>query len=243
MKSFDDLARAYDAGRLGYANDVYTALVGFGLTPAAKILDVGCGTGLGSGPLVENNYHVTGVDISMPMLERARERYPEARFVEGSALQLPFDRETFDLAISAQAFHHFDRTVAMRELLRVLKPNGIVAIWWKYLMSDDPVKIARDDVTRAMGVEPVPSGLTGGFKEFYAAPLREHTLRVVPWRVAQPLSQYMEYERSRANVRAALGSRADEYFAALETRLREGASAADPVLALSYMHYVYLGRK
>ncbi|MDP9025536.1 MAG: methyltransferase domain-containing protein, partial [Candidatus Eremiobacteraeota bacterium] len=222
---------------------VYTGLVGFGLAPNHKIIDIACGTGLAGGPLAENNYDVTGVDLSTQMIERARKRYPQARFVEASALKLPFDSESFDFAISGQAFHHFDRTVAMREALRVVRPGGGIAIWWKYLMSDDPVKIARDETTRELGFEPVQSGLIGGFKEFYAAPLREHSLRVVPWRVAQPLSKYMEYEKSRASVREALGPTADAYFLRLENRLAERSGQRDPVLSLSFMHYVYLGKK
>lgn len=243
MTTFDALSGNYDAGRLGYANDIYTTLAGFGLAPDSKILDIACGTGLGGGPLIDNNYDVTGVDISAPMLERARRLYPQGRFVEGSALSLPFEAERFGVVLSAQAFHHFDRAVAMREALRVLRPGGTVAIWWKYLMSDDPVKIAHDEAARDLGVEPPYSGLTGGFKEFYAAPLRDHSLRVIPWRASQPLSKYMQYERSRASVRAAFGVKADDYFSALERRLHERSGDGDPVLSLSYMHYAYLGKK
>lgn len=243
MTSFDARSGDYDGGRVGYANEVYTTLAGFGLAPHQKIVDIGCGTGLASAPLIESGYRVTGVDISVPMLGRARARFPEAHFVEGAAEDLPFQPQQFDAAICAQAFHHFDRTAAMREILRVLRPGGIVAVWWKHLMSDDAVKIARDEAAVELGFEPIASGLRGGFKEFYAAPFSEHSLRVIPWRMAQPLSQYMQYERSRASVADKLGDNAGKYFTALERRLRERQGAENPVLSLSFMHYVYLGKK
>lgn len=243
MTAYDAISGSYNAGRLGYANDVYSALIGFGLTPSTKILDIACGTGLASGPLIENDYDVTGIDLSTPMLGSARARYPKRIFIEGSALSLPFDAGEFDLAISAQAFHHFDRTVAMREALRVLRPGGILAIWWKHMVSDDPIKITRDQVVRDLGVEPFRSGLIGGFREFYAAPLREHILRVIPWRTTQPLSAYMQYEHSRKIALESLGSKVDAYFAMLEERLRGRSESPDPVLTLSYNQYLYLGKK
>lgn len=243
MTSFDARSFDYDAGRLGYSNEVYTTLAGFGMAPHQKVLDVGCGTGLACAPLIENGFNVTGVDISATMLDRARAHFPDAHFVQAPAEDLPFQQQQFDAAISAQAFHHFDRTAAMREVFRVLRPGAVVAIWWKHLMSDDPVKIARDEAAVELGFEPIPSGLRGGFKEFYAAPFSEHSLRVIPWRIAQPLSQYMHYERSRASVADRLGDNAEKYFTALERRLRERQNAENPVLSLSFMHYVYLGKK
>lgn len=243
MTAYDSLSEHYDSGRIGYANELYTTLVEYGLTPASKMLDVACGTGLAAAPFIENNYDVTGVDVSEPMLARARARFPDAAFVQGSAEALPFDDAAFDTAISAQAFHHVDRSAALREMLRVLRPGGIVAIWWKHLMSEDAFKVLRDRIVVELGFEPPVSGLKGGFKEFYAAPLREHTLRVIPWRASVPLSKLLQAERSRKNLREVLGSKFDAYAAALETRAHEAFGAGDPSIVLSYMHFLYLGKK
>jgi ubiquinone/menaquinone biosynthesis C-methylase UbiE len=242
MTTFDSLAEHYDAGRLGYSNDLYNALLGFGLAPRHHVLDVACGTGLASRPLVENGFKVTGVDVSEPMLAKARARFPDASWVAGSAEALPFAPATFDAAISAQAFHHLDRTKAMAELMRVVKPGGLIAIWWKLLMNDDPVAMLRGQVARELSVELPQSGLAGGFKEFYAAPLADHALRVLPWRATIALDDYLRYERSRKLVRDAFGARADEYFARLEERLREQAGAGNPLLPLGYLQFLYVAR-
>lgn len=240
--TFDSLADHYDAGRIGYANEMYNHLVDFGLTPKHRILDVGCGTGLASGPLVDNDFNVVGVDPSEPMLAHAKRRYPEAQWVAGIAEKLPFDDASFDAAISAQAIHRVDRAVAIAEIRRVLKPNGLVAIWWKHLMGDDTVKIMRDESATELGIDVPPSGLRGGFKEFYGAPWRDHTLRVVPWRTSMPLSQVVQMERSRGNVRDRMGDRIEAYIAAFERRLRERFGEGDPYVPLSFTHYLYLAK-
>ena len=242
MTSFDQLVSEYDAGRVGYANDVYNNLIAFGLLPKHAIVDIGCGTGLGSAPLIENNYNVTGVDPSEAMLAVARERYPQAKWVRGSAEKLPFEAGSFDVAISAQAFHHADPQKAIAEIRRVLRPNGIVAIWWKSLMSDDPVKQLRDSIARDMGIAPLASSWRGGFKEFYSAGFRETGVRVIPWSTIVTLNKFLQYERSRKIVHDEFGAHASEYFGRLESRLRETFGEGDPILPLSYTHFLYLAK-
>ncbi len=242
MTTFDDLAQPYDLGRVGYANDVYNALVEYGVAQKHAILDIGCGTGLASGPLVANGYRVTGVDPSQPMLEHAKRRFSDASWVVGDAEHLPFDDRTFDVAISAHVFHRVDRAAGIREIRRVLRPGGIVAIWWKHLMAGDAITLLRERVARDLGMQPSSSGLTGGFKEFYAASWSDTSLRVIPWRIAMPLSKYLQYERSRRSIRDEPGAKADGYLAALEAGLRETHGNGDPTVSLSYMHYLYLAK-
>ena len=242
MTTFDTLAEHYDAGRTGYSNELYNALASFGLTPRHHVIDVGCGTGLASRPLLENAFRVTGVDVSAPMLAKARERYPSGTWVEGSAEALPFEPHTFDAAISAQALHHVDRAKAVAEIVRVLKPGALIGIWWKVLMDQDPVAQVRARVAQEMGSEPPHSGLKGGFKEFYAAGLQDTALRVIPWQLTVSLDDYLNYERSRKNVRDTFGSRSDRYFQELESRLREMVGERAGYLALSYVQYLYVAR-
>jgi ubiquinone/menaquinone biosynthesis C-methylase UbiE len=242
VTSFDQLVNEYDAGRIGYANDVYNNLVAFGLLPKHAIVDIGCGTGLASAPLIENNYNVTGVDPSEAMLAVARDRYPQAKWERGTAEKLPFPDKSFDVAISAQALHHADLQKAIDEMKRVLRPGGIIAVWWKSLMSDDPVKQLRDSIARDMGIAPLVSAWRGGFKEFYSAGFRETGVRVIPWSTIVTLSKFLQYERSRKIVRDEFGAHAEEYFERLESRLRETFGEGDPILPLSYVHFLYLAK-
>jgi ubiquinone/menaquinone biosynthesis C-methylase UbiE len=242
MSGFDELAAQYDAGRLGYSTDLYNMLASFGLSPRDHVLDVACGTGLASRPLIENGFRVTGVDVSEPMLNLARRNWPAATWEAGAAESLPLRDKSFDAAISAQAFHHLDRNAALAELRRVLKPNGLIAIWWKVLGFDDPVRRLRDEVARELGTEQPPSGLAGGFKEFYAADLRDRNLRVIPWHVTVSLERYLVYERSRKGIAEALGPQVQRYYERLEERLREWLGGRPPYLGLGYIQYLYVAR-
>jgi demethylmenaquinone methyltransferase / 2-methoxy-6-polyprenyl-1,4-benzoquinol methylase len=96
----------------------------------SRILDVACGTGDLSIALFENiGARVTGVDFCRPMLERAARKQPRIAFVEGNALQLPFDNDVFDAVTIAFGLRNLSSVAqGLSELRRVLKPKGWAAI-------------------------------------------------------------------------------------------------------------------
>jgi ubiquinone/menaquinone biosynthesis C-methylase UbiE len=235
---FDPLAAAYDRYRIGYAPELYEALEEYGLVAGARVLDVAAGTGLVSAALAERGMRVTGLDVSASMLAFARERAAAATFVSGRAEALPFPDASFDAAVCAQSFHWFDRAAALAEAVRVVRPGGIVAVWWKELMRGDSVRLVRESVSRRLGIPGVKPILAEQFDEFDVCGLTDQTLRVIPWIVPMRVSDYLGYERSRARTADAAGDRLDAYFAALGERL----GAPDDVLSLSYLHLLYLGR-
>ena len=238
------VAQEYATYRNAYSNELYDFIAQFGLRRGATILDVGCGAGAASEPFVMNGFPVTGVDSSEAMLAVASQRMPNATFVKGEAEALPFPNERFDVVISAQAFHWVDRAKALAEAFRVLRRGGMIAVWWKHLMSYDAVKEIREDVFRSMGKEPVEAGLSGGFREFYASTqFTGQTLRVIPWRRSVALDQYMAYERSLCEVRQVLGTQAGEYFERLEQRLHDRFGGGNPTLTVAYIQYLYMAKK
>ncbi len=99
-----------------------------------RVLDFGCGTGPFSIFFAKRGAHVTGIDINAHSIRRAKENAKRhhveslCRFLEGDGQTLPFENETFDHIISIEvlSFVHLDK--AMREIARVLKPNGTVLI-------------------------------------------------------------------------------------------------------------------
>jgi demethylmenaquinone methyltransferase/2-methoxy-6-polyprenyl-1,4-benzoquinol methylase len=104
------------------------------LVEGARVLDVACGTGDLSLALSEaGRAEVVGVDFCRPMLEIAARKGPEGArpipYVEGDALQLPFADETFDVATIAFGLRNLSSVEeGLRELRRILKPGGRVAI-------------------------------------------------------------------------------------------------------------------
>ncbi|MBI2743251.1 MAG: 3-demethylubiquinone-9 3-O-methyltransferase [Chlamydiales bacterium] len=92
-----------------------------------KILDIGCGAGLLSNPLVQAGHKVTGVDLSPMSLTIAREQdlTRSASYILASAEQLPFADESFDVAIALDLLEHVENPLlVIQEARRVLKPGG-----------------------------------------------------------------------------------------------------------------------
>lgn len=93
----------------------------------ARILDLCAGTGDISGILSKKypDADITGVDFSEKMLEIARQRYPEIRFLSADCMQLPFEDEQFDLCIISFGLRNIENmSKALKEIYRVLKKGG-----------------------------------------------------------------------------------------------------------------------
>jgi ubiquinone/menaquinone biosynthesis C-methylase UbiE len=98
----------------------------------AQVLDVGSGGGQLCVALAERGpgLCITGLDISADQVRRARRRAAplgeRVRFVENTAMDLPFPDESFDATISYGSIKHWpDRARGVAEMLRVLRPGGL----------------------------------------------------------------------------------------------------------------------
>jgi len=93
------------------------------------VLDLCCGAGRHSGGLARADLCVVGVDLSFPLLQRARAEHPEPTFARSDMRQLPFRDEAFggvvNLFTSFGYFEHdHENLTVAREVVRVLKPGG-----------------------------------------------------------------------------------------------------------------------
>lgn len=94
----------------------------------ARVLNVGCSTGIVDCWLAPHVGNVTGIDIDAPAVDAARVNCeaPNARFHVGDAMQLVFPDASFDVVICAQVYEHVpDPSRMMSEIHRVLAPNGL----------------------------------------------------------------------------------------------------------------------
>lgn len=97
-----------------------------------KLLEVSCGRGgglnafLGASP---GAFDATGLDVAASAVAFCRANYGESdrrRFVEGSALDLPFPDASFDVVLNVEASNDYgDRTRFFTEAARVLRPGGV----------------------------------------------------------------------------------------------------------------------
>ena len=105
------------------------------LVPGERVLDVGSGPGLLAREMAEAvgaEGEIAGLDVSEAMIALARRRcegLSQVHFEHGDALRLPWPDACFDAAVSTQVYEYVaDLDAAFRELRRVLKPGGRVAI-------------------------------------------------------------------------------------------------------------------
>lgn len=107
-------------------------LAGALAAPDARALDLCCGTADLTVALAEQAPHarIIGCDFCHPMLVRGLEKIPtQATLVEGDALRLPFADNQFEAVTNAFGLRNLENVEAgLREMRRVLKPQGRVAI-------------------------------------------------------------------------------------------------------------------
>jgi SAM-dependent methyltransferase len=123
-----------------------------GVGDGDSVLEVGCGTGVLAREVIKkvgSTGSVTGLDLSESMLEVARNICPDAHFQQGNATDLPFDDESFDVAIASFVLMFVpDPVQAVSELWRVLKPGGrmIITVWEG--LEQNPVYSGLVDIAR-----------------------------------------------------------------------------------------------
>ena len=136
-----------------YQNEVWrfmgpfaSALVSSSVGPGDSVLDVACGTGIATRTavaIVGKSGSVVGTDINSQMLRLAESISIEDRdaitWTEASALDLPYDDDSFDSVICQQGLQFFPDPVAgVAEMTRVAKPGGRVAVTVWSDLSDSP---------------------------------------------------------------------------------------------------------
>jgi ubiquinone/menaquinone biosynthesis C-methylase UbiE len=96
-----------------------------------RILDAGCGTGVFTLDMLSEGAHIVGLELSLPMLFRAKEKtegHP-LHMVLGDMKNLPFADNTFDKSISVTAIEFIkDARRAVGELFRVTEPGGRIVV-------------------------------------------------------------------------------------------------------------------
>jgi demethylmenaquinone methyltransferase/2-methoxy-6-polyprenyl-1,4-benzoquinol methylase len=131
---FDGVANRYDflndllsLGRTKAWRRVVTSIIG--PKPGIKILDIAAGTGASTRPLVDAGADVIAVDFSAGMINVGKKRNKDIKFVQGDALNLPFEDNSFDVTtISFGLRNTSNINLALKEALRVTKVGGRIVI-------------------------------------------------------------------------------------------------------------------
>ena len=126
-RSFGGVADAYDRGRPTYPRE---AAVWLTSDQPLSVLELGAGTGKLTQQLVALGHDVHATEPDPKMLAILAKNLPYTRVSQATAEEIPSGDSSYDVVVSAQAFHWFDYEKALPEIARVLRPRGRLSLVW-----------------------------------------------------------------------------------------------------------------
>ena len=157
---YDEHMRTNIEGASGFY--AYTASL-LPMESGARVLDLGCGTGLELEEYFRLNpdADVTGIDLSEAMLEALKEKFPDRKInlVHGSYFDVPLGEEEYDAAVSVESLHHFpaERKEALYGKLRAaLKGGGCFVLTDYFAESEESEKESFQNLKRLKEEQGLP---------------------------------------------------------------------------------------
>jgi trans-aconitate methyltransferase len=128
-KTFGEDADLYDRVRPTYPAALYDELARLlGNAQRPRVLEIGCGTGQATGPMLERGWSVKAVELSPELSRVARSKLPELEVITTDFDSWPLPAEKYDLVISATAFHWLDPATRVTRSADALRPGGVLAV-------------------------------------------------------------------------------------------------------------------
>jgi len=141
-KQFGNQAENYTKYRKPYTEKVYELLFSIAPSGEKKILDIACGTGKSTEPLVRDGIEVFGCDHDSLMIAEAQKqagiRKLPIQYSVAEVENLPFAEKSFDIVTIGTAFHWFVNEKSVTEIKRVLKDKGLFFVFWTLTTKDVP---------------------------------------------------------------------------------------------------------
>jgi SAM-dependent methyltransferase len=132
--SFDSVAQSYDQARPRYPEALFDDLLKIARLPLnARILDVGAGSGIATLPFAARGFDVVALEPGAELAKLARRNlvaYPNATVHRVSFEKARLATASFDMILSATAWHWVDPLLGSTIAARVLPPGGTLALWW-----------------------------------------------------------------------------------------------------------------
>lgn len=130
--TFEDVPELYDRARPTYPPAVFDDLVELGgLRPGARVLEIGCGTGLATVPLAERGLDVVCVELGSALAEVARRKlapFPNVEVVTAAFETWGPAEAAFDAVVAFTAFHWLDPEVRYAKPAALLRPGGVLGV-------------------------------------------------------------------------------------------------------------------
>lgn len=133
-RRFSDRVENYAKYRPAYPKEFIDYLyANLGFSKDSIIADIGAGTGILTGLLLDRGSRVVGVEPNREMRKAAEtllEEYSKFVSIDGTAENTGIADNSVNYVICAQAFHWFDKNACKKEFQRILKPGGKVVLVW-----------------------------------------------------------------------------------------------------------------
>jgi 2-polyprenyl-3-methyl-5-hydroxy-6-metoxy-1,4-benzoquinol methylase len=116
------------AGRLRASRRAKLIIDGAQLNSSSQALEIGCGTGVFTEYFAQTNCSITAVEISQPLLQKAKERIcpkDNVRFINQRFEDSLMDG-LFDAVIGSSILHHLEIETSFHNIYKLLKPGGIM---------------------------------------------------------------------------------------------------------------------
>ena len=134
-----------------------------GLPSRPKVLEVGCGSGTFTLDISQAFDDLVSIDVSDVLLEAARAKCPKVRFEKADIHRTGFADGSFDLVVGCSVLHHLDWDVALREIMRLLRPGGQIRFSEPNLLNPQIyVQKSWPWLKRRLGDSPDESAFTPG---------------------------------------------------------------------------------
>jgi len=162
----DDWARDWERYDRGVRDYHLRLLEAAAVRPGDRVLDLGCGNGQVARDLAARGASAVGIDLSRPMLAKARELAAgAAEFVEGDAQVHPFAEGSFDVVTSRFGCMFFaDRVAAFTNIARATRPGGRLALLvWQGLDRNEWLQQVRGSLALGRDLPAPPVGAPGPF--------------------------------------------------------------------------------
>ncbi|MEV6851640.1 class I SAM-dependent methyltransferase, partial [Actinoplanes sp. NPDC051411] len=164
-EAFGAEAARYDRARPSYPPALVARVKAAG--PGPSTLDVGCGTGIAARLFRDAGCQVLGVDVDARMATVARESGIECEVAKFEDWD-PAGR-TFDTLIAAQTWHWIDPAAGAAKAASVLRPGGLIALFWNAFEPPPDIRRAfRDVQSRHLPKAPSPWAFEGSIADGYA---------------------------------------------------------------------------
>lgn len=130
---FDNVPEIYDRARPSYPAALFDSLLDYAGAPssgALRALEIGPGTGKATASLLERGIEVTAVEIGAQLAAFLRKKLPDERLtvINAAYEDVTLEPMSYDLVVSATAFHWVDPAVRLRKSHGALRARGVIAI-------------------------------------------------------------------------------------------------------------------